>query len=143
MKGTSVASLARENGERHVFFQEQGGNIRKSIYKTNSWTTPINYIVVTDGRNNTPLTAIHIPPLSAVDPETVRSFSLHLQDADATLVPIASSLLHMGQQHHSGPNFPNWEVELVLFRCSWKRRPTDCCQPYIKVPICFHKPSVY
>ena len=95
---TAVASLVRDNGERHVFFQEESGIIRESINKANSWTAPIDYVVATDARNNTPLAAFHIPKSTNVSAditiETVRLLSCSTRMLVLSSFNAATSVLH-------------------------------------------------
>ena len=71
IESTSLASLFRLNGERHVFFQDQGGIIREAVYQQASWNASTSSVVAKDARNNTPLAAFSVPPVTGARVETV------------------------------------------------------------------------
>ncbi|KAI9675455.1 MAG: hypothetical protein M1822_008933 [Bathelium mastoideum] len=75
LDGTSLASLVRTNGQRHVFFQDQKGRIREAIYQSDSgWAAPTSYVVATDARNNTPLAAFNVPASGLEEVESLHLF---------------------------------------------------------------------
>ena len=60
MNGTSMSAVALPNGDKRLFFQENGGNIREALFTnaTGTWISNVNDIVVTNARNDTPLSAM-------------------------------------------------------------------------------------
>ena len=42
-----------------MFFQELGGNVRQAFYNVSesSWTTSASFVVTSDAKNNTPISA--------------------------------------------------------------------------------------
>lgn len=61
MKDTSIAALVFPSGDRRVFFQENSGSLRQAIYssKHKTWAADSteSFQLVTNAKNNTPLSA--------------------------------------------------------------------------------------
>ena len=59
MDDTPVEVVALADGDKRMFFQENTGDIRESIYTSSSkeWVSNINNVVATDARNSTPIAA--------------------------------------------------------------------------------------
>ena len=57
---TSVSVVALPNGDKRLFFQETGGNIRESLYtnSTGNWASNIDDVVATNAQNSTPISAL-------------------------------------------------------------------------------------
>ena len=57
---TSFSIVSTSDGNRHLFFQEQGGNIRQAFYNVSeaSWSISAGYIVVTNAKYNANLGAV-------------------------------------------------------------------------------------
>ncbi|MCJ1324168.1 hypothetical protein MMC10_000830 [Thelotrema lepadinum] len=87
---TSLASLLRLNGERHVFFQDQSGIIREAVYQQGSWNASTDSVVATNARSNTPLAAFSVPPKTGA---IVESLYLYYVSTNNTL----SVRLHEGE----------------------------------------------
>ena len=47
------------NGDKHLFFQENGGNIRQAVYQAadQSWATSSSFILASNAKYNTPISA--------------------------------------------------------------------------------------
>ena len=68
---TSIAALSLPNGERRLFFQDLSGVIRQAFYSTASrqWRADVNYLVVSDAKNHTPL-AVAYPHFATIESKT-------------------------------------------------------------------------
>lgn len=57
---TSVSVVALPNGDKRLFFQETGGNIRESLFtsSTGNWSSNINDVVANNAKNSTPISAL-------------------------------------------------------------------------------------
>lgn len=57
---TSVSVIALSNGDKRLFFQETGGNIRESLFtnSTGNWSSNINDVVANNAKNSTPISAM-------------------------------------------------------------------------------------
>ena len=64
LKDTSLASLLTADGNRHLFFQDVNGTLRRAQFSvaTNSWLPSIDFILtLQQPRNHTPISAIQVP----------------------------------------------------------------------------------
>ena len=123
---SSVSIVALGDGDKRLFFQEGSGNIRESLFtqSTNSWTSDINNIVVTDARNNTPLVALLVNSTGtpfAVDTGPVVGIVLSREQtltwanrtSDLPLLhyrhqPARQQTIHFWLMDHSRQLFPRW-----------------------------------
>ena len=66
MDNTSIAAATLPNGDRNVFFQENSGAVRRTLYsiEENVWQAPVSMRIASDAKNNTPLAAMTFWPLS-------------------------------------------------------------------------------
>ena len=60
---TSLAAVSTSDSNRHIFFQEQSWNIRAAVftYSSGKWSALTSYVIVTNAKHHTPLSAIQIP----------------------------------------------------------------------------------
>ena len=61
MRNSSFAAVITVGGVKHVFFQDTNGTIRQTTRdssSSNTWFSPVDMIVASNARSNTPMSAI-------------------------------------------------------------------------------------
>ena len=63
LNDTSLATVATLGGNRHVYYQDQSGLLRESVYfaPTQNWSSPLSYTIATNAKNFTPISAVQVP----------------------------------------------------------------------------------
>ncbi|MCJ1479151.1 hypothetical protein MMC13_007835 [Lambiella insularis] len=63
LRDTSLAVTTTSDGNRHVFFQDSSNTIRQAIYEMSSgqWSASTTYVVATDAKPYSPLSAFEVP----------------------------------------------------------------------------------
>ena len=80
LNDTSLTAVTTSEGNRHLFFQEESGIIRQSIFTplNGKWSAPTTYVVATDARLYTPMSAIQVPQNMTPDLDASRSEQVKL-----------------------------------------------------------------